>query len=114
MIKKEKANPNCPKCKGKGEYYFCLPDAVSSPNLVRCDCIQEKDSEEAFRDMYRALKGCLNAIGIFQKALKYTSDCKAYSDAKEALLKAKDVMRIWVDDPRLHFQEECDIIEESE
>jgi len=30
-------NPKCPKCHGKGEYYFILPDDVGSPNLVKCD-----------------------------------------------------------------------------
>ena len=38
----EKPNPKCRKCKGKGWYYFCLPDDVGSPNKVKCDCWQEQ------------------------------------------------------------------------
>lgn len=39
MTKQEKKRRVCPKCKGKGEYYFILPDDVGSPNLIKCeDC----------------------------------------------------------------------------
>ncbi len=44
--KEVRPNPNCPKCKGKGEYYFHLPDSVGSPNLVECDCHEPKPSHK--------------------------------------------------------------------
>ena len=40
----QKPDPNCLKCKGKGSYYFCLPDDVGSPNLVKCDCVKPDES----------------------------------------------------------------------
>lgn len=37
MSEQVKVSRQCPKCKGKGEYYFQLPDDVGSPNLVKCE-----------------------------------------------------------------------------
>lgn len=42
MTDKIKPDPNCPLCKGEGEYYLNLPDGVGSPNLVRCSCVEPK------------------------------------------------------------------------
>lgn len=41
-----KPDPECPNCKGKGEYYFLLPDDVGSPNLVKCDCTEPQADED--------------------------------------------------------------------
>jgi len=48
-----KPNPRCPKCKGKGEYYFRLPDDFGSPNLVKCDCVKEKSQNKEGEDKER-------------------------------------------------------------
>ena len=46
-----KPDPNCPKCKGKGQYYFCLPDDVGSPNLIKCDYMKPKPDESRLLKM---------------------------------------------------------------